>query len=46
MVGTPVGDFLLDDANTGVKVMLLGKLKGNEYKGRVTPQFFLEDMAI
>lgn len=46
MVGTPVGDFLLDDANTDVKVKLLGKLKGNEYKGRVTAQFFLEDMAI
>lgn len=46
LVGTPVGDFLLDDANTGVKVKLLGKLKGNEYKGRVTAQFFLEDIAI
>ncbi len=46
MVGTPVGDFLLDDANTNTKIMMLGRLKENEYNGRVSAQFFLEDIAI
>ena len=46
MVVTPVGNFLLDDANTNTKIMLLGKLKENEYNGRVSAQFFLEDIAI
>ena len=46
LVGTPVGDFLLDDANTNTKILLLGKLKENEYNGRVSAQFNLEDIAI
>ena len=46
LVGTPVGDFLLDDANTNTKIMMLGKLKENEYNGRVSAQFVLEDIAI
>ncbi len=46
LVGTPVGDFLLDDANTNTKITMLGKLKENEYNGRVSAQFFLEDAAI
>ncbi len=46
LVGTAVGDFLLDDANVNTKIMLLGKLKENEYNGRVSAQFFIEDMAI
>lgn len=46
LVGTPVGDFLLDDANVNTKIMMLGKLKENEYNGRVSAQFFLEDIAI
>ncbi len=46
MVGTPVGDFLLDDAHTNTKMMMLGKLKENEYQGRVSAQFILEDLAI
>ena len=46
LVGTPVGDFLLDDANINTKIMMLGKLKENEYNGRVNVQFTLEDMAI
>jgi len=46
LVGTPVGDFLLDDANTNTKITVLGKLKKNEYNGRVMPQFFLEDLVI
>jgi single-stranded-DNA-specific exonuclease len=46
LVGTPVGDFLLDDANINTKIMMLGKLKENEYNGRVNVQFVLEDMAI
>ena len=46
LVGTPLGDFLLDDANTNTKIMMLGKLKENEYNGRVSAQFFLEDIAV
>ena len=46
LVGTPVGDFLLDDVNVNTKIMLLGRLKENEYNGRVNAQFFVEDVAI
>ncbi len=46
LVGTSVGDFLLDDVNLNTKIMMLGKLKENEYNGRVSAQFFLEDIAI
>ena len=46
LVGTPVGDFLLDEANTNTKIMMLGKLKENEYNGRVSVQFMLEDIAL
>lgn len=46
LVGTPVGDFLLDDANINTKIKMLGKLKENEYNGRVSAQFTLEDMAL
>ena len=46
LVGTPVGNFLLDDANTNTKITVLGKLKKNEYNGHVTPQFYLEDIAL
>ena len=46
LVGTPVGDFLLDDVNANTKIMMLGKLKRNEYNGHVNAQFFLEDIAI
>ena len=46
LVGTSVGDFLLDDANTNTKIMMLGKLKENEYNGRVSAQFTLEDIAL
>ena len=46
LVGTPVGDFLLDDANTNTKISVLGKLKKNEYKNTVSAQFFLEDLVI
>jgi len=46
LVGTPVGDFLLDDANTNTKITMLGRLKENEYNGRVSAQFFLEDMSL
>ena len=46
LVGTPVGDFLLDDSNINTKIMMLGKLKENEYNGRVNVQFTLEDMAV
>ena len=46
LVGTPVGDFLLDDANINTKIMMLGKLKENEYNGRVSAQFTLEDVSL
>ena len=46
LVGTPVGNFLLDDANTNTKITMLGKLKKNEYNGRVSPQFMIEDIAL
>ena len=46
LVGTPVGDFLLDDTNVNTKITMLGKLKENEYNGRVSAQFFIEDLAI
>lgn len=46
LVGTPVGDFLLDDANTNTTIMMLGRLKQNEYNGRISVQFILEDMAV
>lgn len=46
LVGTPVGNFLLDDANTNTTISMLGKLKDNEYNGRHTAQFMLEDIAI
>ena len=45
LVGTPVGDFLLDEANINTKIMMLGKLKENDYNGRASVQFTLEDMA-
>jgi single-stranded-DNA-specific exonuclease len=46
LVGTPVGDFLLDDANINTKIMVLGRLCENSYNGRVNAQFVLEDIAI
>lgn len=46
LVGTPVGNFLLDDENTNTKITLLGKLKKNDYNGFITPQFVLEDIAL
>lgn len=46
LVGTPVGDFLLDDANTNTTITMLGKLKENEYNGRKSAQFFVEDIAV
>ena len=46
LVGTPVGDFLLDEANTNTTIVMLGKLKENDYNGRVSVQFTLEDMML
>ncbi len=46
LVGTPVGDFLLDDANTNTTITMLGRLKENEYNGRKSAQFFVEDIAL
>ena len=46
LVGTPVGDFLLDDANINTKIMVLGRLCENFYNGRSSVQFVLEDIAL
>lgn len=46
LVGTPVGDFLLDDANINTTMSMLGRLKDNEYNGRHTAQFMLEDIVV
>ena len=46
LVGTPVGDFLLDAAHTNTKIMMLGKLKENDFNGHVSAQFFIEDIAV
>lgn len=46
LVGTPVGNFLLDDANTNTTISMLGRLKDNEYNGRHSAQFVLEDIAV
>ncbi len=46
LAGTPIGNFLLDEANTNTKIVMLGKLKENEYNGRVSVQFTLEDMTL
>ncbi|MBQ7245091.1 MAG: single-stranded-DNA-specific exonuclease RecJ [Alphaproteobacteria bacterium] len=46
LVGTPVGNFLLDDANTNTTISMLGRLKDNEFNGRHTAQFVLEDIAV
>ena len=46
LVGTPAGDFLLDDANINTKIMVLGRLKENRFNGRVNAQFVLEDIAL
>ncbi len=46
MVGTSVGNFLLDDANINTKIMVLGRLKENSYNGRTNAQFILEDIAL
>ena len=46
LVGTEIGNFLLDDANINTKMMVLGRLKENSYNGRTNAQFILEDIAI
>lgn len=46
LVGTSVGDFLLDAANINTKIMLLGRLVQNDYNGRINVQLVLEDIAI
>lgn len=46
LVGSPVGNFLLDDMNTNTTIMMLGKLKENKYNGRTSAQFVLEDITL
>jgi single-stranded-DNA-specific exonuclease len=46
MTDSPVGRFLLDDANFGAIIRVAGKLKENEYNGNVGIQLILEDAAI
>ena len=45
LVGTAIGNFLLDDANINTKIMVLGRLKENNYNGRKSVQLTLEDIA-
>ena len=42
---TTVGEFLLDETNIGRKIRLCGRLTGNEFNGRTTAQFVIEDVA-
>lgn len=46
LVGTSVGDFLLDAANINTKILVLGRLVENNYNGRSNAQLILEDIAI
>lgn len=46
LVGTKVGDFLLDDMNTNTNITMVGKLKENNYNGRTSAQFVLEDLYV
>jgi single-stranded-DNA-specific exonuclease len=46
LVNTPVGEFMLDDGNKDRKIVLCGKLKENDYNGRVTAQFVIEDAVL
>lgn len=46
MANTPLGQFLLDDANKDRKITLCGKLKENDYNGRITAQFVIEDAVL
>lgn len=46
MTDTVIGKFLLDEENINTKLRVLGKLKKNEFNGRVSAQLFLEDIAI
>ncbi|MCL1891759.1 MAG: single-stranded-DNA-specific exonuclease RecJ [Alphaproteobacteria bacterium] len=46
LTATPIGEFLLDEANINRKMKLLGRLKENEYNGRISAQFILEDIAV
>lgn len=46
LTSTPVGEFLLDEANINRKIKMLGRVKENDHNGRVSAQFILEDIAI
>ena len=46
MTTGPIGNFLLDETNIGVKIMIAGRLTENEFNGRTTAQFMLEDIAV
>ena len=46
LADTAIGMFFMDEANFGRKIALCGKLKENEWNGRVNAQFVLEDAAI
>ena len=46
LVGTPVGNFLLDDVNINTKIMVLGRLKENSFNGRTNAQVIVEDIAL
>jgi single-stranded-DNA-specific exonuclease len=46
LTATPVGEFLLSEENINRKIKLLGRLKENEYNGRVSAQFVIEDISL
>jgi single-stranded-DNA-specific exonuclease len=46
MTDSEIGRFLLNEANFGARIRVVGKLKENEYMGRQNVQLFLEDIAI
>ncbi len=46
LTATPVGEFLLDEANINRKIKMLGRLKENDHNGRTSVQFILEDIAV
>ena len=46
LTSTPVGEFLLDEANINRKIKVLGRIKENDHNGRVSVQLILDDIAV
>jgi len=41
-----IGKFLLDESNIGRKITMCGRVVGNEYNGRTSAQFVIEDVTV